>query len=260
MSIVCDLSVIRGNTLDNLNAIQEPLVIPKVAINEVLSNSEWRSENFSRLQSTLRKILQIGDTDRLMILQPEDIILTWSGITSLPPLPSQTYLQKLVNELIASPINAKAVDLAVKNYLGNQSIESQFPEAIQVFTNQIFNSDLTESSNKRLMYHQLPANQKAVLRQGVKEYWTLSVKAYVTHVHDINPTFLMSTQLILTDIVLDVYAAYIYLRFGQRPAINDQYDLQYSFNLGESDKIWTSDRLILHIIENHLNRSTLLYR
>ncbi len=61
------------------------------------------------------------------------------------------------------------------------------------------------------------------------------------------------------DLVIDVYASFLYHRLLERPAVNDQFDIQYPFYLKPDDRIWTRDQLIPVLLRDHLARPELLF-
>ena len=86
MKIICDIGIIRGESWSTIEGLRGQLHVPKIAVRELLGTSDWKGTEYKRVISALEKIQFLQKDTHFNLIQPEEIILSASGITSLPPL------------------------------------------------------------------------------------------------------------------------------------------------------------------------------
>jgi len=261
MAIVCDVNIIRGTGAEELTQNEE-IVIPDIAIVELLTSESWGHENKSRIISAIKKVKHFLDSGKVRILKPADIYLTRIGITSIPPLLSQMVLNDLFSDILeadGSIENEKAIQL-LQRIRGYFDYEIEFPEVIADFL-----KDLNTIKNKLLKrkykFHELSQSNQREFMTFAKFFWNETIKNFLKITHKVDPDRYLFNAKESNDnnLIHKVYAAYFYKKFDQLGSVNDQYDLQYPIYLNQNDRIWTNDRLIKLILIDELNLPELIY-
>lgn len=260
MKIILDANVLVGTSQKKLESMEDELIVPKVTMNEIFTTSEWAKDDHPRAVSVLQKIKDNG-YENLILMQPEDMILTWSGKNDLPPLPSQTYSTKLIDDILSKADNHDDLVEILRRFIGYHSYEKLFAGAIKEMTVEI-GKTFPELKKSEMKFFELDEATKDELRRIAKGYYRMRVLAYLK-VHEIQrPEDAIPNPLNFgaDDIVVDVMAAYLYHRTPGEASSNDQFDIKYPFYLGHGDVIWSRDKLLSLILDEHLRRDDLLYK
>lgn len=264
MKIICDIGIIRSNSLQALEELKDQLHVPKIAIKEILSTSDWKGNDYKRVIAALKKIKFLLKDSGLNLIQPEEIILSASGIHSLPPLPSSILQDDNLNELI-NDSNGRRDELIewLQKWIDNDAAwEIIFPEYIKDILDEMKISLDTKEVDWTLYFFELPDDIKKEFIELSQKYLTTRTKLFVQRVHEVDfDKLLVGRELVFgfENLIVDVWAAYFYYRCGDSASINDQFDMMYPIYLRKGDKLWTGDKLTHRILDHHLNRPELLF-
>ena len=151
----------------------------------------------------------------------------------------------------------------VKRDVKRSEYEKEFVPAIKQLTDKIA-SKYPQLKRKDKMFIELDENLKGFLREIAISVYTHKLSAYLRRVHQIKDpntlAFMLNRISFGDNLVIDVFAAYLYFRTGDTAKKNDQFDIKYPFYCHFGDALWTRDELIRMLLEDQLNRSDLLYK
>lgn len=266
MKIICDIGVIRGTSYDVLNELKDSLHVPRMAIDEILTTSDISDpESIIRVEHALKKIQLLDKEYSLKTLLPEEVILSASGIHSLPPLPSATYMEHNISAVLNNEngSNNEVISMLINQAKRAENWEVNFGEVINDFIQRIKTELVDYKVYSCLPFYELDLSIQQIFIKYSKEYWTTRADLFVKRLHNRNLDVLLNKNILkfgYNDLIIDVWAAYLYYRYVTGSAsVNDQFDLKYFVYLYEGDKLWTRDKMPRKIISEHLNRSELLF-
>ena len=266
MKIICDIGIIRGTSYDVLNGLKDRLHVPRMAIDEILSTSDISDpESIVRVEHTLKKIQLLDKEYSLKTLLPEEVILSASGLHSLPPLPSATYMEHNISAILnnADGSNDKIISMLINQAKRAENWEVNFSEVIKVFIKKIV-ADLADYKvDSAIPFYALELPIQQIFIKYSEAYWEYRTKLFVEKLHQRDYLTLLNGKSLsygYNHLIIDVWAAYLYYRYVTGGAsTNDQFDLKYFVYLFEGDMLWTRDKMPRKIISEHLNRSELLF-
>jgi len=265
MKVICDIGVIRGTSYDVLNELKDSLHVPRMAIDEILSTSDIGDpESIVRVEHTLKKIQLLDKEYSLKTLLPEEVILSASGIHSLPPLPSATYMEQNISAILNNEngSNNEVISMLINQAKRAVNWEVNFGDVINSFIEKIKTELVDYKVDLSLPFYVLDVSIQQIFIKYSKAYWEYRTMLFVEKLHQRDFQTLLNGKTLkygYNDLIVDVWAAYLYYRYVTGNAsTNDQFDLKYFVYLYEGDMLWTRDKMPRKIISEHLNRSDLL--
>lgn len=266
MKIICDIGVIRGTSFDVLSELKDSLHVPRMAIDEILTTRDISDPaSIKRVENTLIKIQLLDKEYSLKTLLPEEVILSASGIYSLPPLPSATYMEYNISAVLNNEngINNEVINMLINQAKRAENWEVNFGEVINDFIQRIKTELVDYKVDLSMPFYVLDVSIQQIFIKYSEAYWNYRTKLFVEKLHERNFLSLLNGKTLkygYNDLIVDVWAAYLYYRYVTGSAsTNDQFDLKYFVYLYEGDKLWTRDNMPKKIISEHLNRSDLLF-
>ena len=267
MKIICDANIFYSTSFDKLQTTSKAfnLIITKILVDEIFTNNTWLRNDFGKGIELLNKIKIIKDNTKLdyYLLQPEDILLTLSGVYSIPLRPTQIYTEENINSLIGKrdPKHCEAVEL-IRRHISRISYESLFPSAIAQLIQNIENiEEIKKEARSGKKYFELTKEFINSINTTVIQFFSIKVNKYISMVHNLNPLDYIPFGLSIPadNIALSIYSAFLYYRISDTSAKNDQFDLQYSFYMKPENYIWTKDHLLIKLFVEQLNIPENLY-
>ncbi|MBP6235769.1 MAG: hypothetical protein KA536_06495 [Saprospiraceae bacterium] len=266
MKIICDIGVIRGTSYDVLNELKDSLHVPRMAIDEILTTSDISDpESIIRVEHALKKIQLLDKEYSLKTLLPEEVILSASGIHSLPPLPSATYMENNISAVLNNEngSNNEVIRMLINQAKRAENWEVNFGEVIKVFIQKI-GADLVDYKvDSAIPFYALELPIQQIFIKYSEAYWEYRTMLFVEKLHQRDYLTILNGKSLsygYNHLIIDVWAAYLYYRYVTGSAsTNDQFDLKYFVYLFEGDMLWTRDKMPRKIISEHLNRSEILF-